>query len=46
MAEVERFTRWCKDKILDINVTKLLINCRKQPPAVSPTTIDGEIVES
>ena len=48
IAEVVRFTTWCKDSVLDINVTKtweLLIDFRKQPPAVSPITIDGEIVE-
>ena len=46
--KVQRFTTWCKDNFLDLNVTKtkeLLIDCRKQPPAVSPITIDGEIVE-
>ena len=46
--EVERFTIWCKDNFLDLNMTKtkeLLIDFRKQPPAVSPITIDGEIVE-
>ena len=48
IAEVERFTTWCKDNFLDLNVTKtkeLHIDLRKQPPAVSPITIDGEIVE-
>ena len=48
IEEVERFTTWCKDNFLDLNVTKtkeLLIDLRKQPPAVSPITIDGEIVE-
>ena len=47
--EVEGFTTWCEDNFLDLNVTKtkeLLIDFRKQPPAVSPITIDGEIVES
>ena len=46
--EVDRFTTWCKDIFLHLNVTKtkeLLIDFRKQPPAVSPITIDGEIVE-
>ena len=46
--EVERFTTWCKDNFLNLNVTKtkeLVIDFRKQPPAVSPITIDGEIVE-
>ena len=45
---VKRFTTLCKDNFLDINVTKtveFLIDFRKQPPAVSPITIDGEIVE-
>ena len=49
IEEVERFTTWCKDNVLDLNVTKtkeLLIDLWKQPPAVSPITIDGEIVES
>ena len=48
MAEVERYTSWCKDNFLDINMTKtkeLLIDFRKQPPAASPISIDGEIVE-
>ena len=48
MEEAERFTTWCKDNFLEFNVTKtkeLLIDFRKQPPAVSPITIDGEIVE-
>ena len=46
--EVERFTTWCKDNFLDLNVIKtkeLLIDFRNQPLAVSPITIDGEIVE-
>ena len=48
IEEVEGFTTWCKDSFLDLNVTKtkeLLFDLRKQPPAVSPTTIDGDIVE-
>ena len=48
IAEFERHTSWCKDNFLDLNMTKtkeLLIDFRKQPPAVSPITIDGEIVE-
>ena len=48
IEEVERFTTWCKDNFLDLNVKKtkeLLIDFRKQPPAISPITIDGEIVE-
>ena len=48
IEDVERFTTWCKDNFLDINVTKtreLLIDFRKLPRAVSPITIDGEIVE-
>ena len=48
IEEVERFTTWCKDNFLDLNVTKakeLLIDFMNQPPAVSPFTIDGEIVE-
>ena len=48
MAEVEGITTWCKNNFLDLNVTKtneLLIDFRKQPPAVSPITINGEIVE-
>ena len=48
MAEVEIFTTWRKDNFLDLNVTKtkeLLIDFRKQPPAVSPITMDGNIVE-
>ena len=48
IEEVEGFTTWCKDNFLDLNVTKtkeLLIDLRKQPLAVSPITIDGEIVE-
>ena len=46
--EVEKFMTWCKDNILDLNITKtkeLLIDFRKQPPAVLPITMDGEIVE-
>ena len=37
-----------QDNFFDLNVTKtkeLLIDFRKQPPAVSPITIDGDIVE-
>ena len=48
IEEVDRFTTWCKDNFLHLNVTKtkeLLIDFRKQPLAVSPITIDGEIVE-
>ena len=48
IEEVVRFTTWCKDNFLDLNVTKtkeLIIDISKQPPAVSPITIDGEIVE-
>ena len=48
IEEVDRFTTWCKANFLDLNVAKtkeLLIDFRKQPPAVSPITIDGEIVE-
>ena len=48
IEEVETFTTWCKDNVLDLNVTEtkeLLIVFRKQPPAVSPITIDGAIVE-
>ena len=48
MAEVERFSTWCKDNFLDLNVTKtkeLLTSFKKQPPAVSHVAIDGEIVE-
>ena len=46
--EVGRFTTWCKDNFLVLNVTKtkeLLFDFRKQPLAVSPITIDREIVE-
>ena len=48
IEEVVRFTTWCKANFLDLNVAKtkeLLIDFMKQPPAVSPITIDGEIVE-
>ena len=48
IEEVERFTTWCKDNFFDLKVKKikeLLIDFRKQPPAASPITIDGEIVE-
>ena len=48
IADVERFTTWCKDNILDLSVTntkELLIDLRKQPPEVSPITVDGERVE-
>ena len=48
IEEVERFTTWCKNDFLDLNVTKtkeLLIDFRNQPPAFSPITIDGERVE-
>ena len=48
IEEVERFTTWCKDNFLDLNEIKtkeLLIDFRKQPLAVPPITIDGEIVE-
>ena len=46
--EAGRFTTWYKINFLDLNVTKtmeLLIDFRKQPPAASPITMDGEIVE-
>ena len=48
MVEVDRFTTWCRDNFLDLDMTKtkeLLIGVSKQPPAVPPITIDGEIVE-
>ena len=47
MAEVKKFRTLCKDNFSDLSVTKkeLLIGFRKQPPAVSPITMDGEIVE-
>ena len=48
IAEVGRFRTWCKDNILDLNVSKtkeLLIDFRKQPLSVSSITIDGEIAE-
>ena len=48
MEEIKKFTTWSKYNFLDLNVTKtkeLLIDFRKQPPAVSPITIDGDIVE-
>ena len=48
IEKVERLTTWCKDNFLDLNVTEtkeLLIDFRKQPSAVPPITIDGEIVE-
>ena len=48
MTEVERFTTWGKDNLLDLNLTKtmeILIDFWKQPPTVPPITIDGEIVE-
>ena len=48
MAEVERLTTRCKDNLLEINVTytmELLIDFKKQPPAVSSITVDGEIDE-
>ena len=48
IEEIDRFTTWCKDNFFDLNLTKtkeLLIDLRKQPPTVSPITIDGEIVE-
>ena len=48
IAEVERFMTWCKDNFLDLNLSKtkeLLIDFRKQPLAVPPITIDGEIVD-
>ena len=48
IEDVDRFTTCCKDNFLDLNVTKtkeILINFRKQPPAVLAITMDGEIVE-
>ena len=48
IAEVERFTTWCKGSFSDLNVTKtkeLLIDFRIKPPAVSPITVDCVIVE-
>ena len=48
MAEVEKFTTWCNDNFLVHNMAKtkeLLIDFRKQPPAISPITIHGENVE-
>ena len=47
IEEVNRFTTWCKANFLDLNLAKtkeLLIDFRKQPPAVSPITIDGDIL--
>ena len=44
IEEVERFTTWCKDNYLDLKMIKQR-NYLLQPPAVSPITIDGEIVE-
>ena len=48
IAEVKRFTAWCKDNFLDLNMTKtkeLFIYFRKQPPAILPIAIDGERVD-
>ena len=48
MEEVERFMTWCKDNFLDLNMTitkELLIDFRKQPPALPPITMDDETVE-
>jgi hypothetical protein len=47
-AEVERFSVWCKDNFLDLNVTKtkeLLIDFRRNPVPVPDLMIDGVPVE-
>ena len=48
IAEVDRFTTWCKDNFLDLNMTRtkeLHIDFSNQPPAGIPIAIDGLIVE-
>ena len=48
IAEVEIFLTWCNDNLFDLNMAKikeLLVDFKKQHPAVSLITIDGEIVE-
>ena len=47
IAEDERFSTWCKDNFLTSTWHKneLRIDLRQQPPAVSPITMDSEIIE-
>ena len=47
-AEVERFSNWCRDNSLDLNVKKtkkMLIDLRKAPTVISDFFIDGVKVE-
>ena len=47
-AEVERFSNWCKDNSLDLNVKKtkeMLIDLRKAPAVIPYLFIDGVKVE-
>jgi hypothetical protein len=47
-SEVERFSSWCKENYLDLNVTKtkeLVFDFRKSPSIVSDLFIDGLKVE-
>ena len=43
-AEVERFSNWCRDNSLDLNVKKtkeMLIDFRKDPTVIPDLLIDG-----
>ena len=47
-AEVERFSNWCRDSSLDLNVKKtkeMLIDFRKAPAVIPDFFIDGVKVE-
>ena len=47
-AEVERFSIWCRDNSLDVNVKKtkgMLTDVRKAPTVISDLCIDGVKVE-
>ena len=47
-AEVERFSNWCRDNFLDLNVKKtkeMLIDFRKAPTVIPDLFIDGVKVE-
>ena len=47
-AEVERFSNWCRDNSLELNVKKtkeMLINLKKAPTIIPDLFIDGVKVE-
>ena len=47
-AEVERFSNWCRDNSLDLNVKKtkeMLIDLQKAPSVIPDLFIDGTKIE-